>query len=65
MNNSLQQGVDAFRSGDKAEARRIFLAFVENNPQSERGWECLYNASQNDKERLYCLKQILRINPGN
>jgi len=65
MNNSLQHGIDAFRSGNKAEARKIFLAFVENNPQSGRGWECLYNASENNKERLYCLKEILRINPGN
>lgn len=65
MNNSLQQGIAAFKAGNKAEARRIFISFIKQNPQSEPGWEWMYKVSLNNKERIHCLERILQINPGN
>src|SRR5215216_7955530 len=65
MSNLLQQGITTFKSGQKEEARKLFISFVKNNPHSEPGWKWMYNASRTNKERIYCLEQMLRINPGN
>jgi tetratricopeptide (TPR) repeat protein len=65
MDNLLEQGVIAFRTGKRDEARKIFIAFIKQNPESERGWGWMYEASGDDKERIYCLKQMLHINPRN
>ena len=65
MPNLLQQGIEVYKSGKKEEARKIFISFVKENPQSERGWEWMYHVSQTGEERIYCLQQVLHINPGN
>ncbi len=65
MSNLLQQGIATFKSGNKEDARKIFISFVKHNPQSEPGWKWMYNVSRTSKERVYCLEQILQINPGN
>lgn len=63
MNDLLQQGISAFKSGDRETARKLFITAVKQNPDSERAWGWMYNVCTNDKERIHCLKQMLRINP--
>jgi hypothetical protein len=65
MDDILQQGITAYKAGKRIEARKIFIAFNKQNPESERGWGWMYEVSGDDKERIYCLKQMLRINPQN
>jgi hypothetical protein len=65
MDDLLQQGITAYKTGKREEARKIFIASVKQNPESERAWGWMYQTSNNDKERIYCLKQMLRINPKN
>jgi micrococcal nuclease len=65
MDDLLQQGITAYKAGKRDEARKIFIANVKQNPDSERAWGWMYNLSDNNKERIYCLTQILRINPKN
>jgi hypothetical protein len=65
MGDLLKQGILAFQAGRKEQARRIFLTAVMKTPGSERAWECLYDAANDDSERLGCLERILRINPDN
>ena len=65
MDNLTKQGADAFKAGNKDEARKLLLAAVKQNPDSERAWGWLYNVTKNDKERTHCLNQMLRINPEN
>lgn len=65
MDNLLQQGVTAFRSGKRDEARKFFIAAVKQNQNDERAWVWLYNVCGNDKERIHCLKRIILINPKN
>lgn len=62
---SLQQGIDALRAGQPDTARKFLAAAIKENPNDERAWQWMYNAVKEDKERTYCLKQILRINPKN
>jgi hypothetical protein len=63
MDDLLQQGITAYKAGKRDEARKIFIAFIKQNPESERGWGWMYDVSGEDKERIYCLQQMLRINP--
>lgn len=65
MNELLQQGITAYKAGKRGEARRLFVSAVKQNPESELAWGWMYQTSVNDKERVFCLKQMLRINPDN
>jgi hypothetical protein len=65
MDDLTKQGIDAFRAGKRDEARKLLLTAVKKNPDSESAWGWLYNVAENDKDRVYCLKQVLRINPNN
>ena len=65
MDNLLQQGITAYKAGKRNEARKMFLTVVKQSPGSERAWGWLYDTSNNDQERIYCLKQMLQINPSN
>lgn len=65
MNDLIQQGVSAFKSGDHETARKFLIDAVKQYPDNESAWGWMYNVCRNDKERIHCLKQMLRINPKN
>ena len=65
MEDLLQQGITAYKAGKRDEARNIFITVVKQSPDSQSAWAWLYDASNNDQERIHCLKQIVRINPNN
>ena len=65
MDDLLQQGVAAYKSGKRDEARSIFISVIKQSPNNERAWQFMYNVADNDKERISCLQHILRINPKN
>jgi hypothetical protein len=65
MDDLLQQGVAAYKAGKRDEARKIFIVLVKQTPNDEGTWGRMYDVSNNDQERIHCLKQILRINPKN
>jgi tetratricopeptide (TPR) repeat protein len=65
MDDLLQQGITAYKAGKRDEARKIFITFIKQNPESERGWGWMYDVSSEDKEKIHCLKQMVRINPKN
>jgi hypothetical protein len=64
MTDLLQNGIEIYKSGDVAQARKYFISFLKENPQSEIGWKWLYKTSRNADERVYCLRKILAIDPG-
>ena len=61
----LQQGIDLANSGNQGLARTVFLQLTQNEPENEMGWLWLASVANNDRERLSCLQQVLRINPKN
>jgi len=61
--SALQQGIDALRAGQRDIARKFLVTAIKENPNDERAWQWMCNAAKDDNERIYCLKQILRINP--
>ncbi len=65
MDDALQQGIAAFKAGERENARRLFIEAVKQQPDSEAAWGWMYSACQTDVERIHCLKQVFRLNPGN
>ncbi len=65
MNELTQQGITALKAGDRAAARRILAAAVRQSPDDSQAWLWLSGAVERDQERLDCLRQVLRIEPGN
>lgn len=65
MDDLLQQGITAYRAGNRDEARKFFIAAVKQSQNDERTWGWMYNVCNSDQERIQCLKQMLRINPKN
>jgi tetratricopeptide (TPR) repeat protein len=61
----LQQGIAASRSGNPDQARELFQQAVRLDPQNETIWLWLASVARDDKERFFCLKQLLTINPQN
>jgi hypothetical protein len=65
MDELIQLGIAAYKSGKRSEARILFATFVLKNPNNEDGWRWLFIACDKDNERIDCLKQLIRINPKN
>lgn len=61
----LQQGINAQKAGQIDQARQIFQQAVKLDPRNETIWLWLASVARDDKERVFCLKQILTINPTN
>jgi len=65
MEDLIQQGISAFKAGDKSTAKKLFLSAIKENPDNERAWQYMFNVSSTNQEKTHCLQQILRINPVN
>lgn len=58
-------GKSALNVGNKAKAANIFAQLVKQYPNSEQGWMLLANSVSDAKQRDYCLRRVLAINPNN
>jgi len=61
----LQEGLKAFRSGDRTRAAAILAKLVQQHPQSERGWYLLGLCLPNAERCAYCFQRVLAVNPNN
>lgn len=50
MDDLIQQGVNAFKSGDRETARKLLITSVKQNPDSERAWGWMYNVCSADQD---------------
>jgi ribosomal protein L12E/L44/L45/RPP1/RPP2/membrane protein YdbS with pleckstrin-like domain len=60
-----QQGIAALKAGDKARARFFLRSALESDLDNLQAWMWLSGAVELDDERLTCLQQVMRIDPGN
>ncbi len=65
MNELTQQGITALKSGDRAGAHQLFTAALKQNPDDAVAWLWMTGVLNSDSERIQCLRQVLRIDPGN
>ena len=61
----LQAALTAARAGDLEEAAVLFARLVKEEPSSEQGWLGLGFCFSDNKQREYCFKRVLAINPNN
>src|SRR5512141_3159945 len=60
-----QQGVEAFRAGDKVRAKEIMQQITAAEPDNENAWYYLAAAETDETLRHQYLERVLQINPGN
>jgi len=62
---SLQEASDALRTGDGASARRTLVELIRQHRQDEMLWWRLSASVEEERQRIYCLKRVLALNPAN
>lgn len=61
----LQQGIAAAKAKRSEEARQLLQNAIKLNPGNETAWLWLSSVAKDQQERIFCLRQILEINPEN
>src|SRR5690606_15187850 len=59
----LRQGIAAAKEGRADAARNLLRQAVRAYPQDETAWLWLSSVAPDDRERVFCLKQVLALNP--
>ena len=65
MDNLLQQGIAAAKAGEKEKAYQILSRATQDSASAEQAWLWLSSVLEQDSERLFCLDNVLHINPNN
>jgi len=62
---SIRQAIDLAKSGKRPEARQILSQVVRLEPQNARAWYLLSQVEEIKEQSIYCLEQVLKIQPDN
>lgn len=65
MGNPLQEGISAARAGQKARAYQLLTRATQDPSSAEHAWLWLSGVIEREDERLFCLDNVLRLNPNN
>jgi hypothetical protein len=60
----LSAAIAAIREGDRIRARELVYAILEDEPHNLNAWSWACEIASTHEERVYCLKQILEIDPS-
>lgn len=61
----VREGINAYRAGNKEEARTLLLKAVEIDESNEQAWLWLSGVVDTPEDRQTCLENVLTINPNN
>ena len=61
----LSAAVQLIKAGNKLAALPILREIVQNDPNNENAWLWLYSCVEKPEQKIYCLQQALKANPGN
>lgn len=61
----VRAGIEAYRAGKKAEARKLLEKAIELDDYNEQAWMWLSAVVETDEEKQTCLENVLVINPDN
>lgn len=59
------EALSAVRSGDRARARDLFTRLLKTRQDNPEYWIWMSAVVETNKERVFCLKEVLRIDPRN
>jgi len=60
-----QEAIEALREGDKAKAKDLLTDLLKTDQNNPQYWIWLSAAVESTKERIYCLKTVLQMDPEN
>jgi hypothetical protein len=60
----LEEGIAAVKAGDRRSARRLLGQVANEDPDNLAAWLYLATVLDDDEQRINCLRQVLRIEPG-
>ncbi|MBE2220721.1 MAG: hypothetical protein IAF02_04230 [Anaerolineae bacterium] len=64
MNDFTQQGIAALKAGHKPQARQLLTQAVRQNKQDVLAWYALSFAVDKEKDQVFCLQQVLQLDPN-
>lgn len=56
---------DLIKSGKRGKAKRVLIKLLRQEPGNERTWLLLSRCVTSKRQKIYCLKTIMEINPRN
>lgn len=66
INQSLyEEAYLAFQEGNASGARDILTRLIKSEPDNYSYWLLMSGVVETEKERLFCLQEVLRLDPGN
>jgi len=65
MSNIFQQILQQVEQNNITAARNMIKAYLKENPTKEQGWVVAFNIFHKKENKIYCLEQILALNPTN
>ncbi len=65
MDDRLRQAIALIQSGKGQSGARLLAEVVQADPENEIAWLWMSGVVHTDEQRIDCLEQVLRINPGN
>jgi hypothetical protein len=63
MDRWTRLGIEAYQSGNRAQAQRFFRYALMEKPDDIRTWLWLAEVVETDHEKVRCLEQVLKIDP--
>lgn len=63
--NQINDAYNKIRNGEKTKAVEILREVVRIDQKNETAWYLLAHAVHNYKQKVFCLEQVLKINPNN
>jgi hypothetical protein len=61
---AIQQAVRFIKVGKKAEAREVLKSVIAQDRDDPFAWAAMVQAVESRQEAVFCLKQVLRLKPG-
>jgi hypothetical protein len=65
MSDELQRAISAIQAGDLQGGQEILSQLLKTDPENETAWVWMSTIVTEDVQRIFCLKQVLHINPDN
>jgi hypothetical protein len=64
MDRWIRQGIEAYQSGNRPQARRYFKCALMEKPEDVSAWLWLVEVADNTAEKQHYLEQVIRIDPN-
>jgi len=65
QNALLDEAIAAAKSGDRAKAKDKLTRFLRYEQKNEHAWLWMSSVVESDRERIFCLNNVLKLNPNN